>query len=150
MTTTVKQELILLPMIALVLLTAIVWARLYLTRIGAMRRRRIPPQALATRAGAAALLADVAAPSDNLLNLFELPVLFYVLTILLYVAGLASTGYLVLASIYAALRYAHSFIHLTYNRVMHRFLVYVASCAVLWAMWLWFALQIMERASVGI
>ncbi len=145
-----KQELILLPMIALVLLTAIVWVWLYLTRVGTIRRQRIPPQALATRALGAALLAEVAGPSDNLMNLFEMPVLFYILTILLYVTGLAGTGHPVLASVYVALRYAHSVIHITYNRVLHRFLVYVASCAVLWAMWAWFTLQIFERARVGI
>jgi hypothetical protein len=28
---------------------------------------------------------------------------------------------------------------------MHRFAVYAASCVVLWVMWAWFALQILER-----
>ena len=36
-----------------------------------------------------------------------------------------------LAWLYVALRYAHSAIHCTYNRVMHRFAVFIASMLVL-------------------
>ena len=34
-----------------------------------------------------------------------------------------------------ALRALHSLIHVTYNRVVHRFLVYVASTLLLFGMW---------------
>jgi hypothetical protein len=36
---------------------------------------------------------------------------------------------------YVALRCAHSYIHVTYNRVMHRFLVYATSTVLLFALW---------------
>jgi hypothetical protein len=39
------------------------------------------------------------------------------------------------AWLYVALRYIHSFIHLTYNRVIHRFAVYVLSTVILFTLW---------------
>jgi len=34
-----------------------------------------------------------------------------------------------------ALRAVHSFVHVTYNRVMHRFVVYIAGGVLLFAAW---------------
>jgi len=42
---------------------------------------------------------------------------------------------LALAWSFVALRVLHSAIHCGYNRVMHRFLVYIAGACVLWALW---------------
>ena len=36
---------------------------------------------------------------------------------------------------YVGLRYVHSLVHCTYNRVMHRFIAYAASCLVLMLLW---------------
>ena len=46
------------------------------------------------------------------------------------------------AWIYVALRVAHSAIHCTYNRVLHRFAVFATSCAVLLGMWAAFVLAL--------
>jgi hypothetical protein len=43
---------------------------------------------------------------------------------------------------YAGLRALHSLIHVTYNRVVHRFLVYVASTLLLFGMWIAFFARI--------
>ncbi len=139
-----NQELILLPALALVLLTFVVVARLIITRIGELRARRIRPQELATRAGAAATLESSVVAADNFMNLFEMPVLFYFLVTLLYSAGLVDRGYMTLAIVYVALRYLHSIIHVTYNRVMHRFYAYALSVLVLAAMWVRFGWQLIE------
>jgi hypothetical protein len=63
-----NRTLILLPAVALVLLTAIVWCWMYYTRITEIRRRRISVQDLAQAVEAKRLLKDVADPSDNLVN----------------------------------------------------------------------------------
>jgi hypothetical protein len=47
------------------------------------------------------------------------------------------------AWLYVALRYVHSFIHLTYNRVIHRFAVYVLSTVILFMLWGVFAVQVL-------
>ena len=136
------QTAIVLPAIALVLLTAIVWVRLYVVRIGEIRRRRIDPQSLATSASAAQALQRVQA-SDNFKNLFEVPVLFYALCAVLASAQNVSVFFVVGAWVYVALRYIHSFIHLTYNRVMHRFVVYVLSTVVLLTLWAVLGIQVL-------
>ena len=59
----------LMPMAAMVALTAIVWVRLYFERIGEMRERRIHPQAVASSRQMAAALTRTQA-ADNLRNLF--------------------------------------------------------------------------------
>jgi hypothetical protein len=136
---------ILWPLFAMVLLTCIVWARLYIERVGEMRERRIRPQAIATAKQAAETLQRVGA-MDNLRNLLELPVLFYVLCILLLVTGKASALHCALAWLFVAGRIAHSWIHCTYNRVMHRLYAFAVSSFALWAMWLVFAWQIAVSA----
>lgn len=126
--------LIFLPALAMVALTFVVWLRMYFMRIGQMKRERIHPQAVATSAQATARLTDSRA-ADNFRNLFELPVLFYLALVVAALAGLASTGVLVMAWLFVALRVAHSVIHCTYNKVMHRFQVYLAGGIALFALW---------------
>ena len=123
--------------LALVLLTCIVGARLLYTRVTEMRAKRIHPQAAATSLQMAAKLENVQA-ADNFRNLFEVPVLFYALVAMAlataHVPGWLVTG----AWVYVALRVAHSFIHCTYNKVWHRLAVFLASFALLAAMWVAF------------
>lgn len=144
MSVTISNLAIFQPFAILMLLTLAVWLRLYFTRIPAMRRLRVHPQALATRAqksgvdlGSAELRA-----SDNFTNLFELPVLFYALCIVLYVTNRIDFVYLGLAWGFVILRIAHSAIHLSYNKVMHRFVAYAAGGVLLFAMAVRFVISI--------
>lgn len=121
-------------MFAMVLLSALVWLRLYQTRIGEMKRKRIHPQRVATSAEMAQLVEDTRA-ADNFRNLFELPVLFYAAMLLIIISQTQSTALLVLAWAFVVLRYLHSYIHCTYNRVKDRFSVYLFGAIALWAMW---------------
>jgi hypothetical protein len=138
----VPNTLILFPVFALVALTIVVWWRMYRVRFAEIRAKRIPPQALATRAGTAARLSD-SAPADNFSNLFETPVLFYVLAVLVYVSDSVTPALLALAWLYVAGRCVHSIIHITYNRVIHRFIAYAVSSLVLWIMWTLYAVHVL-------
>lgn len=130
----VNVNAIFLPALAMVALTIVVWFRMYTSRIAEMKRERIHPQAVATSAQMSARLTDTRA-ADNFRNLFELPVLFYVALLLLASTGHATTTTLVLAWLFVALRAAHSLIHCSYNRVIHRFYAYLAGGIVLWLLW---------------
>lgn len=127
-------RLIYWPAVAMVALTCAVWVRLYVVRIGEMRRERIDPQSIASSAQAAARLRDTRA-SDNFRNLFELPVLFYIAVVVAAATGQVGALTLSLAWVFVFLCLAHSAIHCGYNRVMHRFSVYFAGALVLWALW---------------
>ena len=140
------SESIYMPMVAMVLLIAIVWVRMYVVRIGEMRTRRIRTQSVATSTQAAAAFQDVAA-ADNFRNLFEAPVLFFVVCLALAASHRVVPLQVTLAWIYVILRAIHSVIHLSYNRVMHRFLAYTASTLVLFVMWMLFALSVIPTAS---
>jgi hypothetical protein len=126
------------PLIAQVVLVAIVAVRMYVVRVGEIRAQHIDPQCLATSRIAAQALQNVAA-ADNFRNLFEVPVLFFAVCAALAITDSVTPLQLVLAWLYVALRAVHSFIHVTYNRVMHRFAVYVASTICVFLMWGLFA-----------
>ena len=127
-------KLIFLPAVAMVALTFAVWCRMYVTRIGQMKRERIHPQAVATSAQAAARLTDSCA-ADNFRNLFELPVLFYVALVVAALTQQVNVATIGLAWLFVLLRVVHSAIHCTYNKVMHRFSAYVAGGVALWLLW---------------
>ena len=69
----------------------------------------------------------------HLINLLEVPILFYLGTIIAFVTGQQSVLILSLAWLYVGLRLVHSFIHLGSNVVLLRFKVFVASMLVLTA-----------------
>jgi hypothetical protein len=122
------------PLVSMAVLTLLVWLRLYQTRIGEMQRKRIHPQRVAASAQMAQLLEDTRA-ADNFRNLFELPVLFYLALLLAMQLGVETSVLWVLAWVFVGLRYLHSYIHCTYNRVKDRFTAYLLGGLALWAIW---------------
>jgi len=132
------------PCTAMVGLTALVWVKLYVDRLGEMREKRIDPQSLASAAFKAEALQKTSA-SDNFRNLFEVPVLFYVLCLAAAATGTETPALVNAGWAYVALRALHSLIHVAYNRVMHRFTVYAASTLLLFGMWAAFAIDLAGR-----
>ena len=78
----------------------------------------------------------------NYMNLLELPVLFYVACISMYVTDRGDSGAAGMAWTYVGLRALHSLIHLTYNNVIHRPLTFGISNFVLAAVWIRFYLAL--------
>lgn len=131
-----------LPCATLVGVTALVWFKLYADRLGEMRAKRIDPQALSSVRAAAGRLEKTQA-ADNFRNLFEVPVLFYLLCVAIALNGGSTPGLVAAAWTYVGLRALHSLIHVTYNRVTHRFLAYVASTLLLFGMWIALVVRIL-------
>lgn len=129
------------PMAAMVALTALVWVALYVQRFGEMRRRRIDPQQLFDRRARVETLQHTSA-ADNFNNLLELPTLFHVAMLAAMALGVVDALLHDLAFAYVGLCAAHSFIHVTYNRVVHRFIAYALSTVVLFAIWIRLALLV--------
>ena len=80
----------------------------------------------------------VSIPNRNYMNLLELPVLFYVLCLTMFVSENVTQTALILAWSYVGLRTAHSLVHLTFNHVTVRLFFFAASNIVLGIMWLRF------------
>jgi hypothetical protein len=76
-------------------------------------------------------------------NQFELPVLFYLLSVLSVITHHADLVYLVLAWIFVALRVLQAFVHVTNNNVPRRGAFYGIGALVLLAMWLVFIVRIL-------
>ena len=106
---------ILQPMLAMMVLTALVWFT-------------TPDK------GAALLPESVSYPAHNFRNLFELPVLFYALCLYLFVTGTAERADLIAAWLFVGFRAVHSLVHSTVNVVVARFLAYLAATLALWFM----------------
>jgi hypothetical protein len=75
-------------------------------------------------------------------NQLEMPMLFFVVAILAILTGSADYPMTALAWVYVILRIVHAAIHTTYNKIPHRFLVYILSNLVLLAMWVKLAIHV--------
>ncbi|MGA8516252.1 MAG: MAPEG family protein [Burkholderiaceae bacterium] len=140
-----QNTLIFYPLCAMALLILIVTVFMLRERVGEFKSRRIHPQKLPSSSQMQGVLENTRA-ADNYKNLFEMPVLFYLLCVLLHLTQQVSVGMLVAAWLYVVLRCIHSFIHIGYNKVMDRFKVFLASAALLFGMWIAFFIQLMTKA----
>ena len=131
----VDQKLILYPVFAMFALAAIVLGRMARMRFAAVRRQEMSGAYYRTYRGGEEPEA-IRVVTRNFINLFEVPVLFYVVVIMTYITAQVSYPMVVLAWLYVGLRYVHTYVHLTSNDVLRRFKVYFASGLVLMAMWL--------------
>jgi hypothetical protein len=76
-------------------------------------------------------------------NQFELPVLFYVLTILAYFTHHAGFLFVVLAWIFVIFRILHAYIHVTSNNVRVRGQLFGVSGLVLMIMWIIYIVEML-------
>lgn len=121
------------PFFGVMLLTLAVWLYMYARRLSFLFVNRIDYRTIDTRdKAAAAIPEEITYASDNLKNLFELPVIFYAVCIYLYATGSVDTLYLVAAWWFFVFRIVHSYIHCTSNNVPQRFGAYIISAAALW------------------
>ena len=126
--------MILEPMVAMLVLTAVVWVFMFARRLAAMQRLGKPAQTYATPDTISLLPEEVNYAAYNFRNLFELPVLFYAVCLYLYVTAGVDSGHVAAAWAFVGFRVLHSAIHCTINIVMARFLVYLGSAFALWYM----------------
>ena len=130
-----RQEAIFYPAAALVLLTMLVMLLIPYRRWKAGFAREV--NAGDFRYGESARVpGHVSLPNRNYMNLLELPLLFYVACIILYLVKAVDAAAIYLAWAYVALRIAHSAVHVTYNNVFHRLGFFAASSVVLAILWI--------------
>ena len=132
-----SQNAIFWPMGALALLTFIVLTLIPFRRVGAARAGHV--QATDFKYGESAKVPGfVSLANRNYMNLLEMPVLFYVICLMIYVSARLDAVFLSLAWGYVGLRTVHSLVHVSYNDVMHRLAFFSLSNFVVVALWVWF------------
>ena len=126
---------ILQPVFAMALLTLAMLVWMLATRIPAMNRAGIDPQAAQDASKLSELLPpEIMRVSNNYNHLFEQPTLFYAVAISIAVLGHVDTLHVGCAWAFAGLRLAHSVVQATVDIVMIRFGLFLLS---------WVALSIM-------
>jgi hypothetical protein len=141
----VRNFAILYPMFALGAWTLIVLLLIPVVRVRAVLKREVRPNDF--RFGEAPTVpGKVSVPNRNYMNLLELPMLFYVVCLVLFVTAGASHATIVLAWAFVGLRILHSLIHLSYNHVIHRLGVFALSSVVLLALWVQAGLHLATNA----
>jgi hypothetical protein len=135
-----QQSLIFAPMGALAFLTFGVLLLIPIRRFRAGAARQIVADDFKF-GESASVPGHVSLPNRNYMNLLELPMLFYVGSLMFFVAGRVDAVALAVAWLYVGLRIVHSTIHLTYNRVQHRLIPFAVSNVVLIVYWALFFLR---------
>jgi hypothetical protein len=136
-------QTVLLPLFVQVVLTFVLLFWAGHLRVGAVRRREVHLRDVALREPNWGPGETKAANAYH--NQLELPVLFYVLTILAWLTKQADLLFVVLAWVFVALRVIHAAIHVTGNDVRQRFFAFAASALVLAIMWTIFIVGILIR-----
>ncbi len=129
-----NQQAIFAPIFAMFLLTLTVWIYMYARRIPFILSNDFPPEKMRPLEFARISPPAVSNPSDNLKNLFELPILFYVLGNYLFVTSQVDWLYMLMSWIFVAFRILHSLVHCTINHVLVRFYLYLTASLTLWFM----------------
>ncbi len=133
-------EAIFAPVSVLALWTGFVLFMTGFRRIRAVRQGRVP--AASFRLGESPdVPTDVSVANRNLMNLLEMPLLFYVVCVLLYVTRRTDAFALGAAWVYVGLRIVHTGIHLTSNRIVRRLVAFAAGNFVLLVLWLCFIVR---------
>jgi hypothetical protein len=133
-------QAILAPLFVLVALTFALLVWMGTVRFAAVRSREVRVSDIAL--GQLNWPPRVQQISNCYHNQFQLPVLFYVLTILALFLRKADLLFVVMAWIFVLLRIVHAAIHVTSNRVLHRFQAFAAGALVLLLMWVIFAVRV--------
>lgn len=122
------------PMFALVALTFLVMFWTLFTRVQALRQGALSMRYFRLLQGDAPV--SVLKASRQFINLFEVPVLFYVLCLLSLIKPMADHWQMPLAWCFVVCRLVQAIIHLSYNNVNHRFAAFAAGNLVLIILWL--------------
>lgn len=138
-----NQTAIFWPLLAQIVLVYLVYALLGLRRRVALRSgRAVPDQFRENRDEP----RESIFASNNLRNQFELPVLFYIVVLCIYVTHGNTILTLTLAWLFVVLRYLHAFVHVTSNDLRLRSPLFAFGYVVLGLLWLIFALHILDLA----
>jgi hypothetical protein len=114
--------------LALGLLTLVMFLWMYATRLPAFSKAKLDPQeAMHPGSYHDRIPSEVRRVADNYNHLFEAPTLFYAAVITIVLLGLADSVHVLCAWAYVAFRVLHSIVQATVNKVAVRFLLFVLS-----------------------
>lgn len=126
---------ILYPSVVMAVLTILLLVSMGLRRYAAVARREVNPKYYRTFSDGAET-ETLRKHSRHVQNHFEIPPLFHLAVWGTYIVGDVTPVAVGAAWFFVATRVAHSFIHLTYNTVIHRFFVFGLGVFTVLFLWL--------------
>jgi hypothetical protein len=89
---------------------------------------------------------DIKKIGSNFSNQFEVPMLWYALTAFVLITKLVDPVFVALSWAFLIARAAHSYIHVTSNKLPDRFYAFLLCFIVLAVAWAWFAIRFLSAA----
>jgi hypothetical protein len=132
---------VLLPLFVEVALTFAMMFWMASARTAAIKARQTKIADIAL--GQANWPARVQQISNNYASQFQIPVLFYLLTVLVIITRHADIVFVVMAWLFVVSRLVHAYIHTSSNYVPRRFGAFAIGSVVLLVMWIIFAVRIL-------
>ena len=134
-------ESILAPLFVEVALTFGLLFHMGYLRVGAVRRGDVRLKDVAL--GQYNWQTPAIQVSNSYSNQFELPVLYFVLTILALGLRKADLLFVIMSWIFVVTRLFHALVHVTTNSMVRRFYIFAAGALVLLIMWIIFAVRVL-------
>ena len=134
-------QAVLLPLFVEVILTFALWVWMATLRTSDFSSGAVQAQDIALREPKWPKRTMQVA--NSFANQFELPVLFYVLTILAYITHQAGLVFVILAWVFVIFRVLHAYVHTTSNVVRLRGMLYGVATAALLINWLIYMVDIL-------
>lgn len=125
---------VLLPLFVQVLLTFVLGTWTGYLRVQAVRSGVVKPRDVALREPN--WPPHVLKVQNAVQNQLELPLLFYLLTVLAWLTKQADLLFVVMAWVFVGLRLLHAAVHVTSNHLGRRAILFMVGVTVLVAMWL--------------
>ncbi len=122
------------PMFAMVLLTVVIGGIAVRSRFASVKNGDMQPEYYKLMQGGD-VSTKVAATTRSFNNQFEVPMLFYVASALHIALGLEGLVAVLLAWLFVLARCVHAYIHLTYNRVLHRLAAFEVAVVAVLGLW---------------
>jgi hypothetical protein len=129
------NTLLVFPMFALVVHTAISLVIMFQRRVDSVKAGEIPLNYFKARQGKAEPSEKAVVADRHFSNLFETPVLFYAGCIVAMFLPVRGLEIILIAWAFVITRLIHSWIHLTSNRLKFRMRIYGVNWLTLLALW---------------
>lgn len=134
-----SQTAIIYPLLVQVALTFALLIWLARKRVLALNRKEVRPADIALREPN--WPKHTLQIGNSFQSQFELPLLFYLLTVLVLATRMVDVVLVALAWAFVLARVAHAFVHTTHNRIGTRGPVFGIGMLILAVMWIWFAVR---------
>jgi hypothetical protein len=124
------------PAFSLIILKMIIMTRMFLLRKKNVKEGKVSPHYFKLYSGENQLDKQTVYTERNFNNLFQLPGVFYGTMAILLALKIENQLALIMCWVFAVSRYAHSYVHVTRNRISPRLTLYATGWGCILILWL--------------